>query len=129
MLQDMFSNWCTGRIGPRRFAVLWSILVVALVAITFLLFAGAITAVAVLKVGSAELERHIWAAVVMVGGILLFLAALFNITIKRGRDIGIPGFVTGVGFLVLFTMGGLTVFLTIALALVPSGTVSRSHAS
>ena len=28
--------------------------------------------------------------------LLLWFAALFNITVKRGRDIGVPGFVTGV---------------------------------
>ena len=127
MLQDLFGHWCTGRIGPRRFAVLWATLVVTLAALTFLFFAAAIGIVVLVKADGTP-GRGVLAAVAAFGGILLFLAAMFNITIKRGRDIGIPGFVTAIACLVLLPIGGLSIFATILLALVPGNSLSRSSA-
>jgi uncharacterized membrane protein YhaH (DUF805 family) len=123
MLQDLFSGWCSGRLGPRRFAVLWSVVVVILVGTIFLAFASAITWVALFN-PDGTLRAAMWLFMVELLTILLMTAALFNLVIKRGRDIGIPGFVTAIGFVILCCMGGLTAFLSILLALVPSGTFS-----
>jgi len=127
MLQDLFSGWCTGRLAPRRFAVLWSIVVVLLVGTIFLAFASAITWVAVFN-PDGTLHAAMWLFIVELITIVLMTAALFNIVIKRGRDIGIPGFVTGIGFIILCCMGGLTAFLSILLALIPTGTLSSARA-
>ena len=126
MLRDMFTQWCTGRLAPRRFAVLWAVIVIALVVAMFFVIAGALTTVSVFK-ADGSIQAQILVGIGLIGSILLMLAAMFNITVKRDRDIGIPGFVTGVGFLVLFVMGGLSVFLTILLALCPGGSFSKAR--
>jgi uncharacterized membrane protein YhaH (DUF805 family) len=126
MLQELFSGWCSGRLSPRRFAVLWSTVVIILVGTIFLAFASAITWVALFNPdGSLRAAMGFFIAEVVT--ILLMTAALFNIVIKRGRDIGMPGFVTAIGFIILCCMGGLTVFLSMLLALVPSGTFSSAR--
>jgi len=63
-------------------------------------------------------------ATILILGLLLLFAGLFNIVVKRGRDIGIPGYIAGIGFILVFFMGGLGIFLSILLALVPSDTVA-----
>ena len=127
MMRDLLGDWCTGSLGPRRFAVLWATVVVVLVGSIFLAFAGAITWVALLN-PDGSFGAAAWLGIVLIVAIILMTVALFNIVIKRGRDIGIPGFVTAIGFVVLCAMGGLTVFLSILLAVVPSGTFARSRA-
>lgn len=127
MLRDFLGDWCTGSLGQRRFAVLWAIVVVVLVVSIFLAFAGAITWVALVN-PDGSFGAAAWLAIALIGAIVLMTVALFNIVIKRGRDIGLPGFVTAIGFVALCAMGGLTIFLSILLALVPSGAFARSRA-
>lgn len=127
MMRELLGDWCTGSLGPRRFAVLWATVVVVLVGSIFLAFAGAITWVALLN-PDGSFGAAAWLSIVLIVAIILMTVALFNIVIKRGRDIGLPGFVTAIGFVVLCAMGGLTVFLSILLAVVPSGTFARSRA-
>ena len=126
MLRDLLGDWCTGSLRPRRFAVLWSIVVVVLVVSIFLAFAGAITWVALVN-PDGSFGAAAGLGIVLIVAIILMTVSLFNIVIKRGRDIGLPGFVTAIGFVALCAMGGLTVFLSIALAVVPSGSFSRAR--
>lgn len=38
-----------------------------------------------------------------------------------------PGYVAGIGFLLIFFMGGIGIVLSIALALIPSDTIARAR--
>ena len=118
----MSADW-----DPDVFAVLWAIVVAALVLCLFLLIAWVTTMVTVFN-SDGTTRPAVWGGIAMFGMFFLLFAVLFNIVVKRGRDIGIPGFVTGIGFIALFVMGGVTVLATILLALVPSGTFTRSKA-
>ena len=126
MLRDLLSGWCTGRLGARRFALLWAVVVAALILLLFLTIAWATTMVTVFN-SDGTTRPAVWGGVALFSMAFLLLATLLNIVVKRGRDIGIPGFVTGIGFIALFVMGGVTVFATILLALVPSGSFSRAR--
>ena len=126
MLRDLLSGWCTGRLAARRFALLWAVVVAALILLLFLTIAWATTMVMVFN-SDGTTRPAVWGGAALFGSFFLLLAALFNIVVKRGRDIGIPGFVSGVGFIVLFAMGGVTAFATILLALVPSGAFSSAR--
>ena len=126
MYRELFSEWCTGRVAPRRFALLWAATIAGMVALLLLVLAVALATGITAKAAHANPQQWIWLGLIFVGSFFGGLAVLFNITVKRGRDIGIPGFVTGVGFLALFLTGGLGVFLTVFLALIPSETFARS---
>jgi len=126
VLRDLFSDWCVGRLDQRRFALLYIIVLVALIVLSFLVFAIALTAVAVFN-ADGSMRGGVWLGLALIGGVLVMLAALFNIVVKRGRDIGIPGFITGICFLVMFAIGGVPVFATILLALVPTGSFASSR--
>ena len=127
MVRDLLTGWCVGRLSPRRFAALWAIVVAALVLCLFVLIAWVTTMVTVFN-SDGTTRPAVWGGIAIFGMFFLLFAVLFNIVVKRGRDIGIPGFVTGIGFIALFVMGGVTVLATILLALVPSGTFARSQA-
>ena len=100
LLRDFWGDWCAGRLEARRFAILYGIVVAAIVVLLFALVAGALTMVTVFKNDGTGPGAGQFGGL-MFGAIFLLVAAWFNITVKRGRDIGIPGFVTGIGFLVL----------------------------
>ena len=121
LLRDLLGEWCFGRLEPRRFAILYATIIGSLAALIVLTIAWAVT--------MAKASGAGWPAGLIFFTFMALLAALFNITVKRGRDMGIPGFVMGIGFVVLFCMGGVTIFLSILLALVPSGTFARSTPS
>src|SRR5215217_7222548 len=125
MVRDLLTGWCVGRLGPGRFAMLWAIVVAALVVLLFLGIAWATTMVMVFN-SDGTTRPAVWGGLAIFGMFFLLFAVLFNIVVKRGRDIGIPGFVTGIGFIALFAMGGVTVLATILLALVPTGMFARS---
>jgi hypothetical protein len=124
MLRDLFSDWAAGKLGARRFAVLYGVLIAGLIG--FFALAGTL---AMFTVGRPHASSHTVGsfAGLLVLALLLLFAGLFNIVIKRGRDIGIPGYIAGIGFLIVFFMGGLGIFLSIALALIPSDTVVRAQ--
>ncbi|WP_310467872.1 hypothetical protein [Sphingomonas sp.] len=124
LMRDMWGGWSGTRLAPRRFAWVYAMTWL------FLLVVG----LAGLSLGAAMLggggERS--GAAGGLGGLLavallLWLAALFNISVKRGRDIGVPGFVTGILFLVLLFAGGVPIFASILLALVPADTVAAGR--
>ena len=121
VLRDLLGEWCLGRLEPRRFALLYAAVIGSLAGLIVLIIAWAMT--------MAKASGPNWPAGLMFFTFMTLLAALFNITVKRGRDMGIPGFVMGIGFVILFCMGGVTIFLSILLALVPSGTFARSTTS
>lgn len=125
MLRDLFSDWAGGRLGPRRFAILYGAFIAGLLG-----FFGLAGILALATFGHAKPSSHAvgsFASVLFLGLLLLF-AGLFNIVVKRGRDIGIPGYVTGIGFLLVFFVGGVGIFFSILLALIPSDTVARTRA-
>ena len=59
---------------------------------------------------------------------MLFFVGMFNITVKRGRDTGVQGFVTGTIFFVTLMLGGVPLFFNILLALVPRDTFRTARA-
>jgi uncharacterized membrane protein YhaH (DUF805 family) len=123
-LQDLLSDWGTGRLPPRRFALLY----VAIIAIVLVSLVAAFAIFAAFYAHGSSRDAGWLASLCAVLWLSMF-AGLFNIVVKRGRDLGLPGFVMGIGFGVLFVMGGIGVFLTILLALVPTGSFSSSRAN
>ena len=117
VLRDLLGEWCLGRLEPRRFALLYAAVIASLAGLIVLIIAWAMTV--------AKAAGPNWPAGLMFFTFMALLAALFNITVKRGRDIGIPGFVMGIALVILFCMGGVTILLSILLALVPTGTFGR----
>ncbi|MFL6730573.1 MAG: hypothetical protein ACJ8E3_03945 [Sphingomicrobium sp.] len=126
VLRDLLGEWCLGRLGPRRFALLYATIIGSLAGLIVFTIAWATTIMTMVDSPSSS-PAATWPAGLIFFTFLALLAALFNITVKRGRDIGIPGFIMGIGFVILFCMGGVTIFLSILLALVPSGTFARSN--
>ena len=124
LLRDLLSEWCTGRLPQRRFAVLY--VVVMLIVLLSLL--GAFAIFSTFYAHGSPRDGG-WVASLCVVIWLAMLAGFFNIVVKRGRDMGIPGFIMGIGFAILFVMGGVGVLLTILLALVPTDSFSRASAS
>jgi len=125
MLRDFFSDWAGGKLPPRRFAILYGIFIAGLLG-----FFGGAGLLALATIGHADASSHAVGsfATILILGLVLLFAGLFNIVVKRGRDIGIPGYVTGIGFILIFFMGGLGIFFSILLALVPSDTISGARA-
>lgn len=125
-MHDMWGGWSGERLSPRRFAMLYGMTWLFLILVCVLSLALAAT-----MFGADGKPRSdaagIFAGVLAVS-LLLWFAALFNISVKRGRDIGIPGFVTGILFLVFMVAGGVSLFATILLALIPTDTVAVSRA-
>jgi uncharacterized membrane protein YhaH (DUF805 family) len=114
LLLELFGNWSGTRLARRRFAILWLLLFVEL-------FAGlALMALISLAWVKSFLNSSIPAITFMVTTILFF-AGMLNITLKRGRDIGVPGFITAIVFFVALMMGGVPIFLNVLLAFVPAG--------
>lgn len=77
MFQDLFALWCTGRLGARRFALLWAVLIFALVVSIILLTATAMATIGQFK-ADASMKEHAWMGVALVTGVLLMIAALFT---------------------------------------------------
>ena len=123
MLHDLFSDWAGGTLGPRRFALLYGALLAGLIG--FFVLAGILGVATIARPHASSHTVGSFAGGLMVG-LLLLVAGLFNIVVKRGRDIGMPGYVAGIGFLLTFFMGGIGIFLSIALALVPTNTITRA---
>ena len=122
MLRDLLGNWAGARLGPQRFALLYGVFIAGLIG--FFILAGVL---AMVTVGRSNASFHTvgsFAGALFVGLLVLF-AGLFNIVVKRGRDIGVPGYVAGIGFLLVFVVGGAGIFLSIALAFVPSDAAAR----
>ena len=128
MLRDYWGEWCTGRIEARRFAFLYALALAAMIILLVVLVGGALTMVELFKNDGTGPGAG-WFGGPMFFGFLMLMAGWFNIVVKRGRDIGIPGFVTGIGFLLLLVMGGLGILLTILMALIPAGTFASSGAA
>jgi uncharacterized membrane protein YhaH (DUF805 family) len=118
MLKDLFGNWGRGKLPPGRFAKLW--LGCLLMVVLWPLSVGAF-AIALKGIGSSGGTVGLLVFIWMLAG-----AAMFNITIKRGRDIGLSGTLTAISVIALFVFGGAPVLLTIALAFVPSQTFGQS---
>jgi hypothetical protein len=95
--------------------------------IGFFILAGVL---AMVTVGRSNASFHTVGAFAgaLIVGLLVLFAGLFNIVVKRGRDIGVRGYVAGIGFLLVFVVGGAGIFLSIALAFVPSDAVARFRA-
>lgn len=125
VLRDLLGEWCLGQLGPRRFALLYATIIAGFAGLIVLTIGWGM-ALALSLGSSAPTSAAGWPAGLIFLIFFALLAALLNITLKRGRDMGIPGFVTGIGFVILLIMGGLGIFLSILLALVPSGTFGRS---
>jgi uncharacterized membrane protein YhaH (DUF805 family) len=125
VLVDLFGNWSGSRLAPRRFALLWVLLFVLL--LTTLVLAAVI---AVAGEGTVDPKGPAvrLAATFGVTGLMLFFVGMFNITVKRGRDTGVQGFVTGTIFFVTLMLGGVPLFFNILLALVPQDTFRRARA-
>ena len=127
MLRIFLGEWGTGRLNQWQFTLFYVAIVVAVFLWAILVFGFA--AVAVTQFGPGEIERFAggygWA---IIGSFLTIVAAWFNIVVKRGRDAGIPGAATGLGFLLLFAFGGLPVFGTILLAVLPSKASANTRA-
>jgi uncharacterized membrane protein YhaH (DUF805 family) len=126
ILREMWGGWSGERLSPRRFAMLYG------ATWLFLILIGLLTLVLATTMFGGDGEPLSDAAGRFAGllalALLLWFAALFNITVKRGRDIGVPGFVAGVLFLALLAVGGVSVFASLLLALVPTDTLSVSRA-
>ena len=125
MLTDLFGNWSGSRLAPRRFALLWVILFVELVATLVL---AAVIAVAGEGTVDPKGPAVRLAATLGVTGLILFFVGMFNITVKRGRDTGVQGFVTGIIFFIMLMLGGVPLFFNILLAVVPQDTFRAARA-
>ena len=126
VMRDMWGGWSGERLAPRRFAILYVLTWLFLLLIGVLGFFLGLTLFG--DHGKAHSDVAGNFAGVLAVGLLLWFAALFNISLKRSRDIGVPGFVAGIIFLVLLVVGGASIFASILLALVPSDTVVASRA-
>ena len=124
MWRDFFGEWQTGRLGQRRFAKLYFVACVVSLIIGLIAFAGSLAFVE-LREADGPTNAATLMFLIFVGTCVGLVAALFNIVVKRGRDIGIPGYVTGILYLVLFTMGGIPTLSSILLALVPPDVLGR----
>ena len=126
VLRDMWGDWSGGRLSPRRFAIVYGFTWL------FLLVIGALTAILGIAIFGDHGKSHSEIAGNFAGvlgvSLLLWFAALFNISVKRARDIGVPGFIAGVLFLVLLVAGGISIFASLLLALIPTDTVTFSRA-
>ena len=120
MFRGLLGEWGVGRLDQRQFAMLYVVVVGAMFVWAFLVFALAAVAVTLFNADSSMRGMGGY-GVALIASFFLLLAAFFNVVVKRGRDAGIPGFITGVCFLLLFAFGGLPIFATILLALVPTG--------
>ena len=122
MLKVLFAEWGTGRLGQGQFALFYFAVVGFLAAWGILVFGVGIFAVSQFEVN--DLEKNAGGlAIAMFGTFALIAAAWFNIVVKRGRDAGIPGIVSSIGFILLFLIGGVPLFATILLAALPTKTV------
>jgi hypothetical protein len=126
VLQDMWGGWSGTRLPPRRFALLY------FVSWLFLILIGGLALLLGAAMFGGHGQRHADPVVDFAGllgvGLLLWFAALFNISVKRCRDIGIPGFVAGILFILLLVVGGISIFASILLALVPADTFATNRA-
>ena len=126
MMRDMWGGWSGARLAPRRFAMVYAMSWLFLIVICAF---GLILGGAMIGAGGRPLSDSAGPfAGLLVVGLLLWLAALFNITVKRGRDIGMPGFVAGILFLVAMVAGGVPIFATILLALIPTDSIATARA-
>ena len=120
LLLELFGNWSGTRLAPRRFVMLWLLLFVEL-------FGGLALTVLVAFVSAKSFDLHHLSssipAVTFMVTTILFFAGMLNISLKRGRDIGVPGFITAIVLFVALMMGGVPMFLNILLAFVPAGTI------
>ena len=125
-MRDMWGGWSGERLSPRRFAMLYGMTWL------FLILVGALSLALASTLFGGDGKPQSDAAGSFAGllamSLLLWFAALFNITVKRGRDIGVPGFVAGVLFLLFMVVGGVSIFAALLLALIPTDTVTVSRA-
>lgn len=123
MFCDLWRGWCAGRLAPRRFVSLYLIVWAAI----FVLIVVGGTMLYAATIGAGEEPAHPAMKAIGVAGVLLLLmliAAIYNISLKRGRDAGVPGFVTGILFFLLIPIGGVSIFVVILLALIPTDTIA-----
>lgn len=126
VMRDMWGDWSGARLPPRRFAMLCGLSWLFLLLVCVLGFVLGLTMFG--DHGKPHSDVAGKFAGILAVGLLLWFAALFNISVKRGRDIGVPGFVAGIVFLLLLVVGGASIFAAILLALVPTDTVATSRA-
>lgn len=126
VMRDMWGEWSGGRLAPRRFALLYALTWLFLLLVGVLGFALGLTLFGDHGKSHSDVAGNFAGLLGM--GLLLWFAALFNISLKRSRDIGVPGFVAGILFLVLLVAGGASIFASILLALIPTDTVAASRA-
>ena len=124
MWRDFFGEWQTGRLGQRRFAKLYLVACVASLIVGLIAYAGSIAFVELYEADGPTNAATLM-FLMFVGTCVGLVAGLFNIVVKRCRDIGIPGYVAGILYLVLFMMGAIPTLSTILLALVPPEVLAR----
>ena len=126
VMRDMWGEWSDGRLAPRRFAIVYGLTWLYLFLVLALAFVLGLSIFGDHGKGHSDIAGNF--AGLLGVGMLLWFAAMFNISVKRSRDIGVPGFVAGIAFLMLLVVGGASIFGSILLALVPSDTVATSRA-
>lgn len=125
MLRELWGDWRDGKLKPRRFIVLYLVVWLAI----FVYVVGGGTLLYAATVGQGAGPVHSALKTVSVAAIIFLLwliLAFFNITIKRGRDIGLSGFMTGIFFLVLIPVAGISIFFLPLMALIPADTMRSS---
>ena len=119
MLRVLLGEWGTGRLNQWQFALYYVAIVGALAVWAILIFGRGVVAISAFE--TDDIKRHAGGfGFALIGSFLLIAAAWFNIVVKRGRDAGIPGILSGLGFLLLLAFGGLPLFGTILLAALPT---------
>lgn len=135
MLRDYFGEWTTGRLDRKRFAILYIIWLALILILGLSLMNGLIVP---LEEGGS-IRDAINEGNPLLTGLLSILSigfylALFNISGKRTRDAGLPGWVGIVGMVIVFAVSfamlrysaGLVVTAAaVVLALIPSGKFSK----
>jgi uncharacterized membrane protein YhaH (DUF805 family) len=135
MLKDYFGDWMTGKLSRKRFAILYLVLVAAIVVFGLLLMKGLLVPIE----PGGSLRRSINEASPLMAGILSLVSlaswlALINIVGKRVRDMGIPGWIGILLFLAVIAAAAMTIAyafgfvitaMAVLIALVPTGQFSR----
>lgn len=145
MLRDYFGDAANGRLSTRQFLSRWALLLIAFLAFGFGI--GALIGVTERIVGG-NLEEAQRTIVEAVGGpaaiaflilIIAFVFADLNITAKRARDVGLPGWLTALVIAGLSgsatkatgepSAGGVGFLLTLILAFLPTNWLGRRNQS
>lgn len=142
MFNDYFGSVSDGRLGTRRFIMLWLVLIAGFV-ILGLLIGASIGVAERLIGGDVEAVRKTlsqnFGLPVIIALAVIFVAFAFanlNILAKRARDVGLPGWITAIVIAGLSggvsqatgsgAVAGLGLLLTLILAFIPSNQFRRN---